>query len=241
MRDAFGRGVGAVRGRETVVDVKIAERGHRLRQLRVVLFLAEMEARVLEDADIAGQHGGDGPLGLGPLAILDEADRAAGEAVERKHQLGGRHVGPHLALGPAEMRQQEHDRAAVAQLQHRRQHRAEPRVVGDLGAVHRHVEVDANEHLLAGQVLRQVVQGLEIAHLPARMFTNVRSNTRARAGRGEVHANAEHMQPGKRTAHDSAIMETEPCRTALFISRACPSPRRCRPCGSRSPIHCRTS
>ena len=64
------------------------------------------------------------------------------------------------SLGPAEMRQQQDDRAAVAQLQHGRQHRPQPGVVGDLGAVHRHIEVDADQHLLAGEVLGQVIQVL---------------------------------------------------------------------------------
>ena len=98
---------------------------------------------------------------LRPLAILDEADRAPAEAMHRQHQLRGRHVGPDFALGPTEVRQQQHDCAAVAQLQHRRQHRPQPRVVADLRALHRHVEVDADQHLLARQILRQVVEGLE--------------------------------------------------------------------------------
>ena len=37
---ALGRGMGAVRGREGVVDVEIAERGHRLGQLGIILLFA---------------------------------------------------------------------------------------------------------------------------------------------------------------------------------------------------------
>ena len=111
-------------------------------------------------------------LGLRALAILDEPHRAARQPVQRQHQLRGRHVGPILALGPAEMRQQQHDRAAVAQFEHGRQHRPQPRVVGDLRAVHRHVEVDADQHPLAGQVLRQVVEGLEVSSNPVRSTTS---------------------------------------------------------------------
>ena len=78
--------------------------------------------------------------------------------------------GRDFALGPAEMRQQQHDRAAVAELEHRRQHRAKPRVVGDPRAVHRHVEVDAHQHLLAGQSPAGR-RGLE-SLISARMFTS---------------------------------------------------------------------
>jgi hypothetical protein len=76
-----------VRAREGVVDIIIAERGHRLGQVGIVLFLASVEAGVLEDADIAGQHRGDRALGLGPGAILDEPDRTSRQPMDREHQL----------------------------------------------------------------------------------------------------------------------------------------------------------
>ena len=84
MGDALGRGMRAVRGREGVVDVEIAERRHRLGELGIVLLLAAVEARVLEHADVARQHGRDRPLRLRALAILDEADRPARQPVQRR-------------------------------------------------------------------------------------------------------------------------------------------------------------
>src|SRR4029079_16253422 len=43
-------------------------------------------------------------------------------------------------------------------------HRPQPRVVCDLRALHRHVEIDAHEHTLAGEVFRKVVEGLKGGH-----------------------------------------------------------------------------
>ena len=200
-----------------------------------------MEAGVLEHADIARKHGRDRPLRLRPLAILDEPHRAPRQPVSgstswavdmsgRTSPLGRPKCDSRSTIAPRSL-----SSSTVGSIARSRV--SSVTLAPSIGTL----RSTRTSTFLPVRSLRQVVQGLEIAHLPARMFTNVRSNTRARAGRGEVHANGEHMQPGKRTAHESAIMETEPCRTALFISRAWPSPRRCRPCGSRSPIHCRTS
>ena len=61
VRDALGRRVGAVRGAERVVDVDVGERGVALCQLRVVLRLALLEAKVLEEEDLPrAQRGGGG-------------------------------------------------------------------------------------------------------------------------------------------------------------------------------------
>src|SRR6185369_13790402 len=156
--------MGPMCGRETVVDIIIAELGHRLGELWVVLFLAEVEARIFEDADIAREHRGQRSLCLRPLAILDKTHGPSREPVNRQHQLRGRHVGPYLALRPPEMRQQEDHRAMVREFKHCRKHCAQARVICDFRPVHRNVEIDAHQHLLAGQVLRQIVEGLEPRH-----------------------------------------------------------------------------
>ena len=48
MRERFGRSVRAMRGRERVVDVEIAQRASCARERRIVALLARMEAHVLE-------------------------------------------------------------------------------------------------------------------------------------------------------------------------------------------------
>jgi hypothetical protein len=52
--DAVGGALGAVGGAEGVVDVDVAQGGHLLRQLGVVLLLADVDAAVLQQHDLAG-------------------------------------------------------------------------------------------------------------------------------------------------------------------------------------------
>src|SRR5579864_2452327 len=136
--------------RESVVDIIIAERCHGPGELGIVLLLAGMETAVLKHPDIARKHGCYCAFGLSSAAILDEPHRTAREAVDRKHQLSSRHIGPLLSLGAAEMRQEKDDCSAVAEFKDRWKHRPQPSIVGHLGTVHRDVEVDAHENLLAG-------------------------------------------------------------------------------------------
>jgi len=72
---AHNRGVRAMRGAESVVDVTIGERRELLGELGIVAFLARMKAQVLEKQDVAVGKAGDGPLDLLADAVIDEADR----------------------------------------------------------------------------------------------------------------------------------------------------------------------
>ena len=72
MRDAFCRGVGAVRGAESVVDVKIAKGGELARETRVVCFFFGVEAEVLQQYHVAGLHLRYRILRLRADAVLQE-------------------------------------------------------------------------------------------------------------------------------------------------------------------------
>src|SRR4029077_8788443 len=72
--EPFGRGMRAVRGRESVVDPDVAELGKRRDEGRIVLFLALMEAGVLQQQNVAGLHRGDRGLGLVTDAVVGERD-----------------------------------------------------------------------------------------------------------------------------------------------------------------------
>ena len=72
MREAFGRGMRAVRGREGVVDADVAELGERGDESRIVLLLAGMKAGVLQAEDVAVLHRRDRAFG-------DLADAVVGE------------------------------------------------------------------------------------------------------------------------------------------------------------------
>ena len=115
MRDPLGRRVGAMRGAEGVVDVDVAEGREPARERRIVRLLARLEAHVLEHPDVAVAQRRD----HAPRAV---ADHVRGEPHVRAEQLAepggdrteaGAVVDP--PLGPAEMGDDDHARAARAQ------------------------------------------------------------------------------------------------------------------------------
>ena len=117
-------------GAEGVVHVEVEAVGELAREARVVARLAGVEARVLEHAD---------PLVRQKLAEpgLDGLHRERGV----------------FALRPPEVRADDDlGGAALQQELERRQRGANPRVVGDLPVLERHVQVGAHEHALAGDV-----------------------------------------------------------------------------------------
>ena len=113
--DALGGGVRAVGSAEGVVDVDIGELRERGRELRVVGRLARVEAQVLEQQHVAVAQLADGLLGDRPDAVGRPHHGPAeqdGQVLAHGLQRGG---GVGLALRPAEVRAQDHARAALAQ------------------------------------------------------------------------------------------------------------------------------
>ena len=146
--EPFGRGVRAVRGGEGVVDADVAELGERRDEGRIVLLLALVEAGVLEQQDVAGLHRGDRGLGLPPM---QSSAKATGRSITARHR-GGDRLERFLrvaALRPAEMREQDDLAALVRDLGDGRRHALDAGRVGDLAVLHRHVEIDAQQHALA--------------------------------------------------------------------------------------------
>ena len=72
-RDPSGRGVGAVRGAEGVVDIQVAEAGELPGKGRVILRLARVEADVLQQDDVAVRHRLDSGLDRRTNAIIEMA------------------------------------------------------------------------------------------------------------------------------------------------------------------------
>src|SRR6185437_11584224 len=116
MAKAFGRSVGAMRGRESVVDPKIAEFGQRGNESRIVLFLAGVETRVLQAQDVARLHGGDGALGDLADAVLGKSHGPLDDARNFRRYWLERLLGVALALGATEMRKQDYFAAFVGDL-----------------------------------------------------------------------------------------------------------------------------
>src|SRR6266849_10326159 len=105
MRQRIRRGMGAMRRREGVVDIEIAERGELAGEGRGVLLLLGMEAQILEQRDATLGKRVDDALRRRADAILGESDGAPAQGGgERRYQRAQREGGVRLALGAAEMR-----------------------------------------------------------------------------------------------------------------------------------------
>ena len=157
--------MGAVRGAERVVHVRLAERGQFLAERGIVLLLALVEAQVLHHQHVAVAQRGGFRAGV-------VAHRVGGEHHGLAHKLGELLGGgtqrerllEALAGRTAEMAHEDDARAVVDEFLDGGQRRADARVVGHVAiGIHRRVEVDAHEHLLAREIL--VINGLDIRHV----------------------------------------------------------------------------
>ena len=84
MCQSFGRGMGAVRHRKGIVDVKITETGECGDERRVIGFLAGMKAGVLEHHDVARGHRRHRSFGFGADAFADERHRPPHHLAQRR-------------------------------------------------------------------------------------------------------------------------------------------------------------
>src|SRR6267378_4992030 len=136
---------------ERVVHVEVEPRRELLGERRIVLFLLGMEADVLEHQDIARVHRADGFLDAWTYRVVEKRNLAFGDLRESlrdgpERELG---VGP---FGTPEVRDQPERRAALDKSAEGGKRRADARVVGDLAALERHVEVDAHQYALSADV-----------------------------------------------------------------------------------------
>ena len=152
-RNAAHRRMRAMRRAKRVVDVDVAVLRQLARERGIAILLGVAEAQVLEHQALAG------------LQRLRCRDRIVADAVaarlhwraEQFLQLLRRRQKPHrlhdLALGPSEVRHQDGLAARLQDRLDRRQALANARVARDLQVlVERHVEVDAHEHALLGEI-----------------------------------------------------------------------------------------
>jgi hypothetical protein len=116
--------MGAVRGGKGIVHVEIAKAGKAFDHGGIVLFLATEEAGVLQHGNVTGLQRRDGGLVAFPVHVLD---RAAQHVRERRDDLLQRELCRRLALGAAEVGENQHHGALVGQFGQRR-HRRRRRV-----------------------------------------------------------------------------------------------------------------
>ena len=145
--------------RKRVVDPDVAELRELIDERLVVLFLLRVEARIFKTQHVAVLQRGDGFLRGLADAIVGECDRA----LDHLRYNGGNwsqrllRIGP---LRPAEMREQNDFGAFAGKLGDGRRDTLDTREVGDLAVLHRHIEVDAQQHALGPNV--DVVEGAEL-------------------------------------------------------------------------------
>ncbi len=158
MRQAFGRGMGAMGGREGIVDIDVAQFGERIDEFGIVLFLALMKPRIFEKQIIAIAHRGNGGFGGGADAVVGEGDLLAQFLFEFHDDGAQRKFLVAAIFGPAEMGQHDDLGALLRKLLQVRQNAIHAGRIRYLAAFHGHIQVDAHKHPFAGD-LRIVKSG----------------------------------------------------------------------------------
>ena len=168
--------MGAMGGGEGVVDIDVAELGELVDMGRIVLLLALVEAGVFEQEHVAVLHFGDRVSGRLADAVGREGDRPLDDVGDRGRD-GLQRIGlVRAALGPAEMREQNDLAALVRDFLDRRRDALDARRIGHAAVLRRNVEIDAQQHTLAGDV--GVVERAErFAHVGASKLTTAATHS----------------------------------------------------------------
>ena len=192
-RHTDGGGVGTVHGAKGVGHIQFRHVRQLLGEAGVVLLLADIEAQVLQQHDLAGLQSGG--LGLGVLThdVLDEDDLPAQQLAQTLRHGRQRQLHLPLALGLAQVGAGDDRRAVVQQILDGGQCRHDALVAGDRARflVLGHVEVAAQQDLLALDVYILyrffiVIHGIRSSHvkfiyLPSRRFRRDRESHSAAA------------------------------------------------------------
>ena len=207
---------------------------------RIVLLLALMEAGVFEQEHVAVLHFGDRVVRCLADAVGREGDGTLDDVGDRRGD-GLQRIGlVRAALGPAEMRKQNDLAALVRDLRDRRRDAFDARRIGHPAVLRRNIEIDAQENALAGEV-GVVERAKRFAHVSA---------SQASDGSDTFQFPAVLSCPRKRASSPAASVRAGLSRHDFgpplsrgrrqILRSASPSRRPCPPCGSRSPIRCRT-
>ncbi len=140
-----------MRGGEGIVDIDIAERGECIDEGFAVLFFPGVEAGVFEEQEIAVAQRRDRLARLLADAIRGKSHRLAEPCFEFSDNRSER-IFVLTALGPAEMREDDDLRALGGNLLQIREDAVDARRIRHFRAVHRHVEIDADQDPFAGKL-----------------------------------------------------------------------------------------
>src|SRR5271170_1847355 len=163
MRERRDRGMSAVRRREGVVDINLAELGKRTGKIGRIGLLARVKAEIFEERHLPWPECGDELLCRLADAIRGEADLAAAERLPQRHDQRAQRqprVGP--ALRSAEMRHYDDRRTLAEQRLDRRREAFDAGRVGDPAVLDRDVQIGPQQYAFAAHI--DVVEGREFGH-----------------------------------------------------------------------------
>ena len=148
----LGRSMRAVRGRERVVDVVIADTSQTPRERFVVALFLRMKAHVLEQQNIAVVQLGDGAFRRIADAVVGERDAHAETIGERPRHGPQREPRIRLPVGSAQVRYDDRASAVLVQPAQRRNRCVDATEVEDAAVRERYVEILAHQHALTPNV-----------------------------------------------------------------------------------------
>jgi len=160
---ARGGGVRPVRRREGVVDEDVAQGRDLFGEVGIVLFLAGMEARVLQQKHVAIFQCIHGGFRLGAHTIFGESDIAADGCAQGRHERLQRHGWHDFALGPVEVRQDDDLGALFRQFADGGGLALDAGGVGDDAVLHRHIQVGAHQYALSPD--RNIIERVVVGHV----------------------------------------------------------------------------
>ena len=137
-----------MRGAEGVMHKNIAQRGHLARQRFVVLFLALVQAAVLQHHQLAGLHfHAIDPVGHHGNVALHQLAQTLSHWHQRIRRL------EFAFRGTPEVRSHHDRRASIQRHLQTRHRRPDARVLGDSATrVLRHIQISTDEHALASHL-----------------------------------------------------------------------------------------
>ena len=118
--------------------------------------LASVEAHVLKHRDVARLKRSNGGRRRLANQVVGQGYGLAEQFREPRGGWGERVLGLRRSGGPPKVSENDDRRPSVEQALNRGHRGAHAAVVGDGGAVERHVEVRADQHLLAGEIAERV-------------------------------------------------------------------------------------
>jgi len=169
MGHALCRGMGSVGGAKCIVHIEFCVRCQLGAEHRVILLLFSMEAKVLEENDVAGHHRLARLLNFGAYTVGEEWNVLAKQFGQTACHRFQAEFGFRLTLRAAEVAAEDDGCAVLKQVLDGGEGLYDAPVVGDRLTVQRNVEVAAHEHALTLDV--DVSDGLLVEAHVAGEFT----------------------------------------------------------------------